>query len=125
MANGIIDCRYLSEMRHWVGEAVFTLLAEQAADNLAAPLADLTAAWRRSDTESFRDATHRLKGAAASMGCTALSTAAEGMMCDTRPIEAVSGAEMQALQRLLQASLLALGAFAIQPQDTPVPARPQ
>lgn len=125
MAKSVIDCDYLAEMRTWVGEEVFAALVRQAAGNLSAPMAELTAAWRRSDRAGFRDGAHRLKGAAASIGCVALARAAVPFLDDVRPVDAVSGAEMQALQTLLQASVQALEIFAAQPQETPVPASPQ
>lgn len=125
MVDNILDRIYLVEMRQWVGDTVFRALSAQASDNLAPALADLMAAWRHSDTAAFQEAAHRLKGAAASIGCIALSTAAHDILRDPRPAEAISGAEMQAFQYLLEASLHALRGFSDQPQLTPVPAKPQ
>jgi HPt (histidine-containing phosphotransfer) domain-containing protein len=125
MGDNILDRNYLTEMRQWVGDTVFHALSAQASDNLAPALADLTAAWRHSDTAAFQEAAHRLKGAAASIGCVALSAAAHDIIRDPRPAEAISGAEMQAFQRLLESSLQALHGFSNQPQLTPVPANPQ
>ncbi|WP_211546253.1 Hpt domain-containing protein [Magnetospirillum sulfuroxidans] len=125
MVNNILDRAYLTEMRQWVGDAVFHALSAQASDNLAPALADLTAAWRHSDTAAFQEAAHRLKGAAASIGCAALSMAAHDIIRDPRPAEAISGAEMEAFHHLLQSSLQALHGFSDQPHLTPVPASPQ
>lgn len=125
MGDNILDRAYLAEMRQWVGDTVFRALSAQASDNLAPALADLMAAWRHGDTAAFQEAAHRLKGAAASIGCVALSAAAHDILGDPRPAEAVSGAEMQAFQHLLEASLRALRGFSDQPQFTPVPANPQ
>lgn len=125
MPKTMIDCRYLVDMRQWVGETTFALLAAQAGDNLAAPLDELTAAWRRGEDAALRDAAHRLKGAASSIGCCALAQAAEALLDGRRRPGAVGAAEIEDLRSLLQASLQALAAFAAQPHVTPVPAKPQ
>lgn len=121
----MIDRDYLAEMRQWVGDAVLHALVTQAAENFAIPLADMMSAWRHGATAPLHDAAHRLKGAAASMGCTPLATAAFHMMTDSRPADSISGAEIHALQDLSRHSLDALRAFLDQAQEIPVPPNPQ
>lgn len=125
MGDDILDRAYLMEMRQWVGESVFNTLLAQAHDNLPPVQADMLDAWQHGDCTLFHDLAHRLKGAAASVGCRALSLAAQSFMGDPHPTETVSSAEMQALGELTRASLKALGELAAQPQEIPVPAKPQ
>lgn len=125
MGDDILDRSYLMEMRQWVGEGVFATLMAQAHDNLPPVMADMLNAWQHGDGDTFLDLAHRMKGAASSVGCRALSLAAHSFMHDPRPAETVSGAEIQALGELTRASLKALRDLADHPQEIPVPAKPQ
>lgn len=125
MGDDILDRAYLTEMRQWVGEGVFATLMAQAHDNLPPVMAEMLNAWQHGDGAAFLDLAHRMKGAASSVGCRALSLAAHSFMRDPRPAETVSGAEIEALGELTRASLKALRELADQPQEMPVPARPQ
>lgn len=126
MVEKLVDERYLSELRAWVGDAVFAGLTRQAADNLEPPLSDLAKAWREADWTAAHEAAHRLKGAAASIGFSALAEAARQLL---NPTDVPSGridVTLPVLHQLARQSLQALEQWQTsQPQETPVPDRPQ
>ncbi|MGE4280511.1 MAG: Hpt domain-containing protein [Magnetospirillum sp.] len=126
MGQKLVDERYLAELRSWVGEQVFTSLANQAADNLEPPLADLAKAWSASDSLAAQDAAHRLKGAAASIGFSALAEAARQVMVNRDGWDAPDGVTLPVLRQLTRQSLQALESWQrAQAQVMPVPAKPQ
>ena len=95
---------------------------------LGGALGNVLTAWQGADTEALRQHAHRLRGAAASVGCLALSSAALDLMHDSRPAVLVGGGEMELLHRLTGRSLAALAELAaspVQPQAMPVPPKPQ
>lgn len=126
MAEKLVDERYLAELRSWVGEQVFTSLANQAADNLEPPLADLSKAWEVADCVAAHEAAHRLKGAAASIGFSALAEAARQVMVGLDDVEGRHGLSVPVLRQLTRQSLQALESWQLaQAQVIPVPAKPQ
>ena len=128
MAADLLDKGYLADMRQWIGEGAFALLVAQAPDHLGGALGNVLTAWQGADTEALRQHAHRLRGAAASVGCLALSSAALDLMHDSRPAVLVGGGEMELLHRLTGRSLAALAELAaspVQPQAMPVPPKPQ
>jgi len=121
MAEKLVDDRYLAELRSWVGDQVFTSLASQAADNLEPPLSDLAKAWEAADWSAAHEAAHRLKGAAASIGFSALAEAARQLLAPVR-----GDVDLPALRQLTTLSLQALDSWRhSQAQEIPVPDRPQ
>lgn len=126
MAEKLVDDRYLAELRSWVGEQVFTSLASQAADNLEPPLTDLAKAWETSDWLAAHDAAHRLKGAAASIGFSALAEAARQLLLTQDGPDHRVDVALPVLRQLTSHSLQALECWRqAQAQEMPVPAKPQ
>lgn len=126
MVEKLVDDRYLSELRAWVGDSVFAGLTGQAAENLEPLLAELTNACQACDWPAAQEAAHRLKGAAASIGFSALAEAARQLMSPMDgPAERID-ITLPMLHQLTQQSLQALDHWQTsQPQETPVPDRPQ
>jgi len=126
MVEKLVDERYLTELRSWVGEQVFTSLANQAADNLEPPLADLAKAWEVADCAAAHEAAHRLKGAAASIGFSALAEAARQVMTGLDAAGGQNRISLPVLRQLTRQSLQALESWQLaQVQVIPVPAKPQ
>lgn len=69
----VIDDDYLEDMRQWVGDATLISLLETAPDSFNGEMTAIRQAWDTGDVQTIRETSHRLKGAAGSVGCRRLA----------------------------------------------------
>lgn len=80
-----LDLDYLEDLRDGIGDAALGELIDRAPISFTEALDQLRLAWRNDDRAGIEDHAHRLKGAAASIGCRDLAQAALRVMLDPTP----------------------------------------
>lgn len=76
----VLDLDYLRDLREGIGATTFAELAARAPHSFAEALEPLHQAWLGGDHAGIEEHAHRLKGAAASIGCPLLAEAALRIM---------------------------------------------
>jgi HPt (histidine-containing phosphotransfer) domain-containing protein len=118
----VTDRAYLDDMRGFVGDETLISLIDCAGTSLRGDLASLAAAAASGDLTEVREAAHRLKGAAGSIGATRLAAMAQS--CQAGPELVVADpATLAGLETALDDADAALVLY--RGSLTPVPPNPQ
>lgn len=109
--TAMLDLDYLRDLRDGIGDDALGELIARAPHSFADALAQLRLAWHVGDGDGIEDHAHRLKGAAASIGCRHLADAALAVMVGrTMDAQTIAG-----LEEIAHRSVAALAAYLAEP----------